>query len=204
MKRLFGKNKQREDSQAVTSSVNEIDETPNEQALPQSNEAAAPHKRRLGFGRKELASSDVSRSNSTHANSRQGPPPLYAEQTIGYLVGSGKDDWTRALLLADAVSSSDETAKEAAKALRKEFEFAASDARIRAHRLLVILMRNSSDRFKLKIANKKFLDVVLKVYQSKQTPFEVKDSMLKAFQVLAYECKDDACVKPSIDCFRLS
>ena len=55
-------------------------------------------------------------------------------------------------------------------------------------------MRNSGDRFKLKIANKKFLDVVDKVYKSKTTPFEVKDSMVKAFQVLAYDCKDDACV----------
>lgn len=194
MKKFFSKNKQREDS---SGGVREIDETPSSQQAEPSQHAeeqAVPHKRFMAFGRGQPGSTNVSRSNSTSTRPLHG----HAEQTVGYLVGSRHDDWTRALLLADSVSSSEETAKEVSKALRKEFEFAAPDAKIRAHRLLVILMRNSGDRFKLKIANKKFLEVVEKVWKSKTTSFEVKDSMVKAFQVLAYDCKDDAYVAISL------
>ena len=114
MKRFFNKNKQREDS---TGPVQEIDETPRQPNEPSQpvEEQAAPHKRRLAFGRSQPTSANVSRSNSTAARNMHG----YAEQSVGYLVGSGRDDWTRALLLADSVSSSEETAKEVAKALRK-------------------------------------------------------------------------------------
>ena len=206
MKRLFGK-KTKGDAGTLPSSNTEIDETaaPRAETVSSSQLDTAqessqqqqplPSRRHgFGFGRHKdpgvVSSNEVSRSNS-FANAAQ-PPANFAEQTIGYLVGTGRDDWTRALLLADSVSQSDDQAKEASKALRKELEYAAPDARIRDIRLLVILMRNSTDRFRMKIASKKFLDVVEKVHRSKQTPPEVRAAIVKAFCVMGYEYKDDA------------
>ena len=62
---------------------------------------------------------------------------------------------------------------------------------MRAARLLVILCRNSSDRFRLQIASKRFLDVYVKVAQSKKLRPDVKAMLLKALSVLAFEYQND-------------
>ena len=65
--------------------------------------------------------------------------------------------------------------------------------------LLVIMMRNSTDRFRLQVATKRFLDVVEKVVKGKGTAPEAKTMLLKSMSVLAYEHKVSAFTSPPMD-----
>ena len=51
------------------------------------------------------------------------------------------------------------------------------------------MMRNSTDRFRLQVATKRFLEVVEKVVKSSKTSPEVKIMLLKSMSVLAFEHK---------------
>ena len=54
---------------------------------------------------------------------------------IGWLCGTGRDDWSQVLRLCDEVSSSEALAKEAVRTLRKEIEHGRPDAQSRAARV---------------------------------------------------------------------
>lgn len=91
------------------------------------------------------------------------------------------------LSLAEDCSTSQDMAKEAVRALRKELEHGASEPQSRAARLIVIMSRNGGDRFRLQLAQKKFLDAIEKVLKSPKTSPEVYNMLFKALSVLSYE-----------------
>ncbi|KAE8270120.1 hypothetical protein A4X09_0g2238 [Tilletia walkeri] len=92
----------------------------------------------------------------------------------------------------DSISSSEADAKEAARAIRKEFKYAEPEAQRRAIRIWAILMINASDRFRMQIANKRFLEVVEHVATSSKTDPTVSEKMLNVLAVLAYLYQSDA------------
>ena len=51
------------------------------------------------------------------------PLVLYLTNLSGYLTATASEDWSLVLELCERASASDANAKEAAKALRKEFKF---------------------------------------------------------------------------------
>lgn len=79
-------------------------------------------------------------------------PLLAASLTVsaGYSCASEVLDYEYILSLADFVSRSSTAAKDAARALRKELKYGASDTQERAPRLMGILLQNSDTRFKRK------------------------------------------------------
>lgn len=192
MKKLF--NKRANDSQPEPSGQEQND-------TAGASAAQSAVKKRGGFLRRSSVSADHNgpvQSQQQQQRSRQRESQYHAPlrymsaresvvQTIGYLCASGNDDWDRVLLLCDEVSSSEDMAKEAAKALRKEIELGQPESQRRAARLCVIMMRNATDRFRLQIANKKYLDVLEKTIKSSKTTAETKTMLLKALSVLAYE-----------------
>ena len=93
--------------------------------------------------------------------------------------------------MADTLSHSEESGKEAARAIRKEFKYGTPDAQKRAIRVWAILCLNATDRFRLQTAQKRFLEVVEDLATSKKTKPPVKSSMLNALSALAYQYKDD-------------
>lgn len=96
-------------------------------------------------------------------------------------------DWAYLLSLADSISHSEAASKEAARALRKEFKYGEFEPQKRAAKIWGILTINASDRFKLQIASKRFLEVVEDTITSPKTPLSVKERMLTVLAVLAYQ-----------------
>ncbi|KAK0534195.1 hypothetical protein OC834_001982 [Tilletia horrida] len=115
-------------------------------------------------------------------------------EKIAWLCGSPNStvDFSHVLSLADSISSSEAAAKEAARAIRKEFKYGEPEAQRRAIRVWAILMINASDRFRMQIATKRFLEVVDHVATSKNTDPGVSAKMFDVLAVLAYTYQFDA------------
>ena len=183
MRKLFSKDKAQP---ALSTARPAIDEAAPPEPVPVSvpavsaAPAAAAKKRNLFSSTKSTPAQQPSRAASYDE--------LHISSAIGYLAARGQDD-RKLLHLCDLISSSEAHAKEAAVALRKELQHGAPDAQARACRMLVVVFRNSSDRFRLQVVRGggKFLDAVADVAKSKKTTFEVKEALLKAMSVLAYE-----------------
>ncbi|KAK0555897.1 hypothetical protein OC846_001563 [Tilletia horrida] len=119
-------------------------------------------------------------------------PTNYVEgkvtEKIAWLCGSPKSsvDWSYVLNLADSIGTSEPAAKEAARAIRKEFKYGEAQAQRRAVRVWAILMMNASERFRAQVATKRFLEVVESVATNSKTDPAVVDKMLNVLAVLAY------------------
>ncbi|KAJ3836728.1 hypothetical protein F5878DRAFT_248098 [Lentinula raphanica] len=79
---------------------------------------------------------------------------------IGYLTATASEDWTLVLEVCDRASSNEANAKEAVKALRREFKYGPPGAQLSAARLWAIMLRNSSDVFITQCTSRKFLDTL--------------------------------------------
>ncbi|KAG0147402.1 hypothetical protein CROQUDRAFT_42959 [Cronartium quercuum f. sp. fusiforme G11] len=106
------------------------------------------------------------------------------------------EDWVHILEFCDRLSTSEVGCKEAVHALRKELKHGSPSVQVRAIRLTVILVLNSSDRLRLQIASKKFLDTVEEVFHKaakdpQHNQQVVCDMISKAFSVLGYEFQRD-------------
>ncbi|PWN45952.1 hypothetical protein IE81DRAFT_363773 [Ceraceosorus guamensis] len=112
---------------------------------------------------------------------------------IGWLCARPAEawDWSYLMSLVDSISHSEAAAKEAARALRKEFKYGDIEPRKRATKIWAVLTLNGSDRFKMQIADKKFLSVIEEVITSHKTPISVKEQLIEVFGMLAFEFKDD-------------
>ncbi|GAA98912.1 uncharacterized protein L969DRAFT_18525 [Mixia osmundae IAM 14324] len=124
--------------------------------------------------------------------SRSTQQKAWVTETIGYLCGANSDiDYGRALRLCDQVSVSALYSKEAAKALRRELEHGRPETQQRAVRVMTIMTRNSGERFKLEMTNKKSIDVLEKLIKSPKTDLEVRALLAKSLSILAYELQAD-------------
>ncbi|KAJ4481063.1 hypothetical protein J3R30DRAFT_2398111 [Lentinula aciculospora] len=79
---------------------------------------------------------------------------------IGYLTATASEDWALVLEVCERASSNEANAKEAVRALRREFKYGPPAAQLSAARLWAIMLRNSSDIFITQCTSRKFLDTL--------------------------------------------
>ncbi|CCM02123.1 uncharacterized protein FIBRA_04200 [Fibroporia radiculosa] len=112
-------------------------------------------------------------------------------RVIGYLTATSSEDWSLVLEVCERASASDANAKEAAKALKREFKYAEPSAQLSAARLWAIMLRNSSDKFIWQCASRKFLDNLDEVINSPRTSPVVRERLLEVLAAAAYACGSD-------------
>ncbi|KAI0651280.1 hypothetical protein C8Q79DRAFT_996771 [Trametes meyenii] len=110
---------------------------------------------------------------------------------IGYLTATASEDWSLVLEVCDRASANDTNAKEAAKALRREFKYAEPAAQLSAARLWAIMLRNCSQRFVLHCTSRKFLDTLEDVLNSSRTSPVVRERLLEVLAAAAYASEPD-------------
>ncbi|KAF9556442.1 hypothetical protein CPC08DRAFT_820448 [Agrocybe pediades] len=112
----------------------------------------------------------------------------HAELTrmIGYLTATASEDWTLVLEVCDRASASEGHAKEAVRALRREFKYGEPPAQLSAARLWAIMLRNSSDMFISQSTSRKFLDTIEDLLSSSRTSPVVRERLLEIVAAAAY------------------
>ncbi|KAK9893466.1 hypothetical protein P389DRAFT_213068 [Cystobasidium minutum MCA 4210] len=133
------------------------------------------------------------------------PRPLtdqeIVQESIGRFCGL-TEDWSIVLELSDTLKTSTASCKLAAEAIRKEFKHGAPIAQERAAKLLVILTRNTSDRFKLQIADSKFIKTYRTTLESSKTEPKVKAMLFKALGTIVWENQGDADLLPLMSLYQ--
>ncbi|KAJ3819568.1 hypothetical protein F5880DRAFT_1489456 [Lentinula raphanica] len=112
---------------------------------------------------------------------------------IGYLTATASEDWTLVLEVCDRASSNEANAKEAVKALRREFKYGPPGAQLSAARLWAIMLRNSSDVFITQCTSRKFLDTLedLLTNSGKGTSPVVRERVMDVLAAAAYASARD-------------
>ncbi|KAG1736206.1 hypothetical protein EDB19DRAFT_1878625 [Suillus lakei] len=105
--------------------------------------------------------------------------PAELELMIGELVATSLEDWTLVLAICERACVDEASAKEAVKALRKEFRYGVPTAQLSAARLWAIILRNASDVFLTQIDSRKFIDVLDDVITSPKTSPVVRDRLME-------------------------
>jgi hypothetical protein len=105
---------------------------------------------------------------------------------IGFLTATASEDWSLVLEVCDRASASEANAKEAVKALRREFKYAEPPAQLSAARLWAIMLRNSSEIFMQQIMSRKFLDTLEEVLTSSRTSPVVRERLMDVLAAVAY------------------
>ncbi|KZT53163.1 hypothetical protein CALCODRAFT_501374 [Calocera cornea HHB12733] len=131
----------------------------------------------------------------TGSRGAQGDDVWDITREIGWLTAHASEDWVRVLDLCERAKESDATAKEAAKALRKDIKYGEPPAQVSAARLWAILLRNCGDPFVSLCASKKFMDAV-EVVLTKENPHPVVNERLKHVLASAANTWPQAGVEP--------
>ncbi|KAG9311025.1 hypothetical protein JVU11DRAFT_8922 [Chiua virens] len=105
---------------------------------------------------------------------------------IGYLTATASEDWSIVLEVCERASSNEANAKEAARALRREFKYAEPKAQLAAARLWAIMLRNASDVFIQQISQRKFIDILEDVLTSPRTSPVVRERLMEVLAAAAY------------------
>ncbi|KAH9996151.1 hypothetical protein BJV74DRAFT_828545, partial [Russula compacta] len=107
-------------------------------------------------------------------------------RTIGYLTATSSEDWAVVLDVCERASATEANAKEAAKALRREFKYGEPSAQLSAAKLWAVMLRNSSELFVHQCAKGKFLDTLEDVLISQRTSPVVRERLLDVLAAAAY------------------
>ncbi|KAJ6482850.1 hypothetical protein C8R47DRAFT_574276 [Mycena vitilis] len=126
-----------------------------------------------------------------HHRGREGPrerPDEGNELTrkIGFLTATASEDWTLVLDVCDHASATEANAKEAVRALRREFKYGEPAAQLAAARLWAIMLRNSSDTFISQSTSRKFLDTLEDLLTSSRTSPVVRERVMDVLAAAAY------------------
>ncbi|KAG0707207.1 hypothetical protein DFH29DRAFT_52722 [Suillus ampliporus] len=105
---------------------------------------------------------------------------------VGYLTATLSEDWTLELEVCERASANEANAKEAVKALRREFKYAEPKSQLSAARLWAIILRNASDIFLTQISSRKFIDVLEDVLTSSGTSPVVRERLMKVLAAAAF------------------
>ncbi|KAF7313226.1 hypothetical protein MKEN_01009200 [Mycena kentingensis (nom. inval.)] len=105
---------------------------------------------------------------------------------IGFLTATASEDWTLVLDVCDHASSSENAAKEAVRALRREFKYGEPAAQLAAARLWAIMLRNSSDVFISQCTSRKFLDTIEDLLTSSRISPVVRERVMDVLAAAAY------------------
>ncbi|TFY58730.1 hypothetical protein EVJ58_g6235 [Rhodofomes roseus] len=129
---------------------------------------------------------DHDRDGVRERERRDEEPPAELTRIIGYLTATASEDWSLVLEVCERASSSEANAKEAVKALRREFKYAEPSAQLSAARLWAIMLRNSSAVFTHQCASRKFLDTLEDTITSSRTSPVVRERLLEVLAAAAY------------------
>ncbi|KXN86675.1 TOM1-like protein 2 [Leucoagaricus sp. SymC.cos] len=105
---------------------------------------------------------------------------------IGYLTATASEDWALVLDVCDRVSANETNAKEAVKALRREFKYGEPAGQLSAARLWAIMLRNCSDVFVSQSMNRKFLDTIEELLMNPKTSPVVRERLMDVIAAAAY------------------
>ncbi|KAJ7490141.1 hypothetical protein B0H11DRAFT_2277986 [Mycena galericulata] len=105
---------------------------------------------------------------------------------IGFLTATASEDWTLVLDVCDHASANETNAKEAVRALRREFKYGEPAAQLAAARLWAIMLRNSSDTFISQSTSRKFLDTLEDLLTSSRTSPVVRERVMDVLAAAAY------------------
>ena len=83
-------------------------------------------------------------SSLARSVSRNIPSPTTAQLVLGFLTATASEDWTLVLDVCDHASSSENAAKEAVRALRREFKYGEPAAQLAAARVRALVRSDSS------------------------------------------------------------
>ncbi|KAI9461993.1 hypothetical protein BJY52DRAFT_1185334 [Lactarius psammicola] len=105
---------------------------------------------------------------------------------IGYLTATSSEDWAVVLEVCERASATEANAKEAAKALRREFKYGEAPQQLSAARLWAIMLRNSSEIFVHQCMKSKFMDTLEDVLTSQRTSPVVRERLLDVLAAASY------------------
>ncbi|KJA13530.1 hypothetical protein HYPSUDRAFT_122179, partial [Hypholoma sublateritium FD-334 SS-4] len=105
---------------------------------------------------------------------------------IGYLTATASEDWSLVLEVCDRASASDTNAKEAVRAIRREFKYGEPPAQLSAARLWAIMLRNCSDTFISQSRQRKFLDTLEELLNSPKTSPVVRERLLEVVAAASF------------------
>lgn len=105
---------------------------------------------------------------------------------IGYLTATASEDWALVLEVCERASANENNAKEAVRALRREFKYGEPPAQLSAARLWAIMLRNSSDLFISQSTARKFFDTLEDLINSPRTSPVVRERVLHVIAAAAY------------------
>ncbi|KAJ8083200.1 Rho guanine nucleotide exchange factor [Marasmius tenuissimus] len=105
---------------------------------------------------------------------------------IGFLTATASEDWALVLDVCERTSASETNAKEAIRALRREFKYGEPQTQLSAARLWAIMLRNSTDAFISQSISQKFLDTLENLCFSRRTNPVVRERVLDVLAAAAY------------------
>ncbi|KDQ17109.1 hypothetical protein BOTBODRAFT_53695 [Botryobasidium botryosum FD-172 SS1] len=117
-------------------------------------------------------------------------PEWTLTQVMGYWIGNKSEDWMLVLDICDRAGSSEAGAKEAARALRKEFKYGPPQSQLVAARLWAIMIRKCEEPFLKEINRSKFLDGLDEVLSSPNTQPVVRERLLDVLAGAAFQFRD--------------
>ncbi|KAF9446534.1 hypothetical protein P691DRAFT_803828 [Macrolepiota fuliginosa MF-IS2] len=187
----------------VVSNILRALEPPNVETIPYSNRSASEDgystielprdygekREKKGFWNWERSRDhDRDRYNRDRGRDHRREDEGAAELTkmIGYLTATASEDWALVLDVCDRVSASENNAKEAIKALRKEFKYGEPPGQLSAARLWAIMLRNSSNTFITQSTNRKFLETIEELLMHPKTSPVVRERLLDVVAAAAY------------------
>ncbi|KAJ7822806.1 hypothetical protein B0H14DRAFT_3875402 [Mycena olivaceomarginata] len=94
-------------------------------------------------------------------------------RSVRFLTATASADWTLVLDVCDHASATEANAKEAVRALRREFKYGEPAAQLAAARVWAIMLRNSADTFISQSTSRKFLDTLEDLLTSRTSPIRV-------------------------------
>ncbi|KAH0834019.1 hypothetical protein J3R83DRAFT_11255 [Lanmaoa asiatica] len=127
---------------------------------------------------------------------------------LGYLTATASEDWSIVLEVCERASANEPNAKEAARALRREFKqvmYAEPKAQLAAARLWAIMLRNASDVFIQQISQRKFIEALEDVLTSPRTSPVVRERLMEVLAAAAFitsSRSQSAGKEKDKDCFR--
>jgi len=105
---------------------------------------------------------------------------------ISYLAATASEDWALVLEVCERASANENNAKEAVRALRREFKYGEPPAQLSAARLWAVMLRNSSESFIFQSTARKFLDTLEELINSSRTSPVVRERVLYIVAAAAY------------------
>ncbi|KAM6493422.1 hypothetical protein JOM56_011556 [Amanita muscaria] len=111
---------------------------------------------------------------------------------IGYLTATASEDWMLVLEVCDRASNNETNAKEAVRALRREFKYGEPAAQLSAARLWAIMSRNCSGVFVAETSSRKFISTLEELIASTRTSPVVRERLLDVVAAAAYNSSKDS------------